>query len=162
MRKPLLLGVAFLLIGMTAVTLVAQDRDASEGTRDRLVGAWRLAWLEEEGADGKIRRADCTGLLVYTRDGHMSVQVMYGSPQANSQAATSAAPVQYAQGGYEASFGTYEIDKSNRTFTFHVEGALVRALVGKDLPRAFEFSGEQLIVKSTYPEEHWRVAWEHY
>lgn len=162
MKKPLLLGVASLLIGMTAATLVAQDRDASEGIRDRFVGAWRLAWLEEEGADGKIRRADCIGLLVYTRDGHMSVQVMYRNPQANSRAATSAAPVQYAQGGYEASFGTYEIDKSNRTFTFHVEGALVRALVGKDLPRAFEFSGKQLIVKSTHPEEHWRVAWEHY
>ena len=162
MKKPLLRGVASLLMGMTAAMLVAQDRDASEGIRDRLVGAWRLAWLGEEGADGKIRRADCTGLLVYTRDGHMSVQVMYRNPRANSEAATSAAPVPYAQGGYEASFGRYEIDKSNRTFTFHVEGALVRALVGKDLPRAFEFSGKQLIVKSTHPEEHWRVAWEHY
>ena len=42
----------------------------------------------------------------------MSVQVMYRNPQANSQASsqatTNAAPVQYAQGGYEASFGTYE------------------------------------------------------
>jgi hypothetical protein len=162
MRKALWLGAASLLIGMTTVTLVAQNRDASEGTRDRFVGAWRLAWLEEEGADGKIRRVDCTGLLVYTRDGHMSVQVMYRNPQSNSQAATSAAPAQYAQGGYEASYGRYEIDKSNHTFTFQVEGALVRALVGKDLPRAFEFSGNQLIVKSTHPEEHWRVAWEHY
>ena len=162
MKKLFLLGVASLLIGMTAVTLIAQDRDASDGIRDRFVGAWRLSWLEEQGADGKIHRADCTGLLVYTRDGHMSVQVMYRNPQANSQAATSATPVQYAQGGYEASFGTYEIDKSNRTFTFHVEGAMVRTLVGRDLPRAFEFSGKQLIVKSTHPEEHWRVAWEHY
>ena len=162
MKKLFLLGVASLLIGMTSVTLIAQDRDASDGIRDRFVGAWRLSWLEEQGADGKIHRADCTGLLVYTRDGHMSVQVMYRNPPANSQAATSATPVQYAQGGYEASFGTYEIDKSNRTFTFHVEGAMVRTLVGRDLPRAFEFSGKQLIVKSTHPEEHWRVAWEHY
>jgi hypothetical protein len=88
----------------------------------------------------------------------MSVQVMYKNPPAG----TSAAPVQYAQGGYEASFGTYEIDESTHTFSFHVEGALVRMLIGKDLPRAFELSGKQLIVKSTHPEEHWRVAWEHY
>ena len=47
-------------------------------------------------------------------------------------------------------------------FTFHVEGALVRSLVGKDLPRSFEFSGNQLIVKSTRPDEHWKVTWEHY
>jgi lipocalin-like protein len=159
MKKLLSLGVVSLFIGMTAVTVSRrQDRSGSEGVRERFVGAWRLAWLEEEGADGKIRRADCTGLLVFTANGHMSVQVMYRNPPAG----TNAAPVQYAQGGYEASFGTYEIDQSTHTFTFHVEGALVRTLIGKDLPRAFEFSGKQLIVRSTRPEEHWRVAWEHY
>ena len=152
------LGVMSFSIAMTAITLsVAQDRPGNEGVRARFVGAWRLAWLEEEGADGKIHRADCTGLLVYTRDGHMSVQVMYRNPPT----ATNAAPVEYAQGGYEASFGTYEVDEGAYNFTYHVEGALVRSLIGKDLRRAFELSGKQLIVKSTHPEEHWRVAWEH-
>ena len=139
-----------------------QDRGGNEGIQNRFIGAWRLVWLEEQGADGKIHRADCTGLLVYTRDGHMSVQVMYRNPQANSQATTNAAPVQYAQGGYEASFGTYEIDEPAHHFIFHVEGALVRTLIGKDLTRVYEFSGKQLIVKSSSPDEHWRVAWEHY
>jgi hypothetical protein len=157
MRKLLLLGVVFLFIGMTAMTLSgSQDRSGDEGIRGRFIGAWRLAWLEEEGADGKIHRADCTGLLVYTRDGHMSVQVMYQNPQAG----TSAAAVQYAQGGYEASFGTYQVDEHTYTFTFHVEGALVRTLIGKDLTRVYDFSGDQLIVKSSSPKEHWRVAWE--
>jgi len=159
MKKLLSLGVVSLLIGMTTTTLSgSQDRGGIEGIRDRFVGGWRLAWLEGEGADGKIHRADSTGLLVFTRDGHMSVQVM----ERNPQAPTPAGPEQYSQGGYEASFGTYEIDESTHTFTFHVEGALVRTLIGKDLPRAFEFSGKQLIVKSTRPDEHWRVAWEHY
>ena len=100
MKRLLSLGAVSLFIGLTAMTLCgSQDRGSKEGIRDRFVGAWRLAWLEEEGADGKIHRADCTGLLVYTRDGHMSVQVMYRNPQAG----TNAAPVQYAQGGYEAS-----------------------------------------------------------
>ena len=166
MKKLFSLGLMFLFIGMTAMTLSGspgpsgQDRDVNAAVRDRFVGAWRLAWLEEQGADGKIHRADCTGLLVYTRDGHMSVQVMYRNPQPNSQPATNSAPVQYAQGGYEASFGTYQIDEGAHTFTFRVEGALVRTLIGKDLPRAFELSGKQLIVKSTHPDEHWRVAWE--
>jgi hypothetical protein len=163
MKKLLTLGVVSLFIGMTAMTLSgSQDRGGNEGIRGRFIGAWRLAWLEEDGADGKIHRADCTGLLVYTRDGHMSVQVMYRNPQAISQAATGAAPVQYAQGGYEASFGTYEVDERAHHFTYHVEGALVRTLIGKDLTRVFELSGKQLIVKSSSPDEHWRVAWEHY
>ena len=159
MKSQLSLGVLTLIVVLTTtMTLAGQDRDASEGIRDRFIGAWRLAWLEEEGADGKVHKADCTGVLVYTRDGHMSVQVMYRNPPAE----TKAAQVQYAQGGYEASFGTYEIDEPAHTFTYRVEGALVRTLIGKDLLRVFEFSGQQLIVKSSNPNEHWRVAWEHY
>ena len=159
MKKLLSLGVVSLFIGMTAMTQSgSQDRGGNEGIRGRFVGAWRLAWLEEEGADGKVHRADCTGLLVFTRDGHMSVQVMYRNPPSG----TSAAPVQYAQGGYEASFGTYEINEGAHTFNYHVEGALVRTFIGKDSTRVYEFSGKQLIVKSSSPDEHWRVAWEHY
>jgi Lipocalin-like domain len=168
MRRLLSLAVVSLLIGITTTTLSGSqahngnDRAGNEGVRDLFVGAWRLAWLEEQAADGRIHRADCTGLLVYTPDGHMSVQVMYRTPPANSQAATSATPVQYAQGGYEASFGTYAVDEGTHTFTFHVEGALVRTLIGKDLSRLYEFSGKELIVRSPNLEEHWRAAWEHY
>lgn len=159
MRSPWSLCVVSLFIGMTAVTLSgSQERKGDEGIRGRFVGAWRLVWLEQPGTEGQIRRADCTGLLVYTRDGHMSVQVMERNPQAQA----AAAPEQYSQGGYEASFGTYQIDENAHTFNFHVEGALVRSLIGKDLPRVFELSGKQLIVHSTRPDEHWRVAWEHY
>ena len=133
------------------------ERRLNTGLEDQFIGAWRLLWLEEDGADGKAHRADCEGLLVYTRDGHMSVQVMYR----NTGREKNAAPVQYAQGGYEASFGRYEIDDSH-TFTFHVDGALVRTLIGKDLKRVYEFSGDQLIVRSPDPAEHWRVSWERY
>jgi len=87
MKKLLSLGVVCLFIGMAAMTLSgSQDRGGSEGIRDRFVGAWRLAWLEEQGADGKVHKADCTGLLVYTRDGHMSVQVLYRNPPTGTAA----------------------------------------------------------------------------
>jgi len=135
----------------------SQDHTVNAGTRDQFIGAWRLAWLEEPGADGEVHRADCTGLLVFTRDSHMSVQVMYRNPQI----ATQSGPVQYAKGGYEASFGTFVIDERAHTFSYHVEGALVRTLVGKDLTRLYEFSGKRLIVRSPDPDEHWVVAWEH-
>jgi hypothetical protein len=137
--------------------LGGKEPNTDQAIQDRFVGAWRLASLEELGADGQMHRVDCSGMLVYSADGHMSVQVMYRSPQPG----TSAAPVQYTQGGYEASFGTYQV-KNNRSFTFHVEGSLVRSLIGKDLPRAYEFSGKQFIVRSTDPKEHWRVVWERY
>jgi hypothetical protein len=65
------------------------------------------------------------------------------------------------QAGCKASFGRYAIDESAHNFTFPVEGALVRSLIGKDLKRECEFSGKQLIVKPASPDQHSRVAWEH-
>jgi len=162
MKRPLSLAVVAFSIVMSMASEPAlsgsQDRDATQSARDRFIGGWRLVWLEEADADGTVHKADCTGMFVFTRDGHASVQVMYR----HAETTASAAPVQYAQGGYEASFGRYEIDERAHTFTFHIEGALVRSLIGKDLIRSYEFSGNQLIVKSANPNEHWRVAWEHY
>jgi hypothetical protein len=148
-------ALSLILVMATLTMSVQQDRAANANIRERLVGAWKLAWLEEPDVSGSIRKADCSGLLVYTSDGHMSVQVMYRNPPAENKAS----PVQYAQSGYEASFGKYEIEDAH-TFTFHVEGALVRTLIGKDLKRVYELTGGQLIVKSPDPNEHWRVAWE--
>jgi hypothetical protein len=162
MKKLLPIGVVSLLILVTALAGVTQsgrhNRGVDDGVRDRFVGAWRLTWLEQQRADGKVHRTDCCGMFVFTRDGHVSVQVMERGPKAQ----TPAGPEQYSQGGYEASYGRYDVNERAHTFTFHVEGALVRTLIGKDLPRAYEFSGRQLIVKSTRPDEHWRVAWERY
>ncbi len=146
------------LVMTTGVGLTAsQGATNAQRDRDRFVGAWRLAWLEEAAADGTVHRADCTGLFVFTRDGHASVQVMYRRAGGGD-----AGPVQYAQGGYEASYGRYDVDERTQTWTFHVEGALVRSLVGTDLTRRYEFSGNQLLVRPTSSDEHWRVAWERY
>jgi len=57
----------------------SQGRAVSAGIQDRLIGAWRLVWLEEADADGKVHRADCTGLLVYTHDGHILLASLHQS-----------------------------------------------------------------------------------
>lgn len=142
--------VILMLAGMSA----GQDRG---DIRDRFAGAWRLVRFEQPDVHGKVHSVACTGLFVFTRDGHASVQVMERKPQTS----TSSGPEQYSQGGYEASWGTYQVDERAHTFTIHVEGALVRTLLGKDLPRSYYFSGNRLIVKSTHPDEQWRVTWEH-
>ncbi len=129
MKKPLACAVL-----LSAAILLGGAASAANSRRDALVGAWRLVSLEEARSDGKLQKADCTGMLVFTGGGHVSVQVMYR----DAQPPTPAGSVQYAQGGYEASFGRYEVDEGGHTFTYRVEGALVRTLVGKELPRVFE------------------------
>ena len=163
MKKPLSLGVASVLFAMATLwgstPSSSQDRDKSAGIPDQFIGAWRLVALEVVDSDGAVvHRGDSTGMFVFTREGRLAVQVMDRTPQA----APPAGPEQYSRGGYEATFGRFEVDERTRTFTYHVEGSLVRALVGKALPRAYEFKGNQLIVGSTNPAERWRAVWEHY
>ena len=90
--------------------------------------------------------------------GHMSVQIMLPSDRPRDVNN----PVKYDLGGYEAYYGTYEVNEQANSVTHHVQGSLVRALVGKDLTRIYRFSDGQLILKSSRPDEHWTIAWEHY
>ena len=158
MSRPRVLAIVFLtLTVVSGVALVGQqERPASD--RDRFIGAWRLVSLEAPGPDGAMQTSDATGLFMFTREGRLGVQVM----ERSADAAPHAGPQQYAQGGYEATFGRFEVDEAAHTFTYYVEGSLVRALVGKALPRAYTFTGNQLVITSTNRAERWRAVWEHY
>jgi hypothetical protein len=153
MRTVISIFAAALLLTFDA----APGHTQSRVSHDQLVGAWKLVELDQPGPDGKLNRIDSSGMFVFTPDGHLSVQVM--DRESNQQ---KPGPEQYSQGGYEASYGSYTVDEQAHTFTFHVEGALVRSLIGKDLLRAFEISGNRMIVKSARADEHWRVVWERY
>jgi hypothetical protein len=144
-------------MALTGLSLAqsAAAKDAGSA-REKLIGAWHLVSMEEPGPDGKLTRiADRKGMLLYTLDGHMSVQIMF--PKSDSALSND-----YVKQGYEASFGSYEVDESKHTVTHHPEGSITPGLLGKDLTRVFEFSDGHLIIKSSKPDEHWPVTWEHY
>ena len=149
-----LIRFGILALFMT-VSAVSQAQTANSD-RERLIGAWHLASIS--GPDGKpITTGVPVGMLIYTRDGHMSVQLMYPK-------SAGALSNEYVENGYEASFGSYDINEATHTVTHHVEGANTRdLLVGKDLPRVYQFSANgNLIIKPARPEEHWSVRWVHY
>jgi hypothetical protein len=150
--------VCILTLFMGAASSIPGPSDRGNvRAREQLTGGWRLVSIEEDGSAG-VRKTDCCGLFVFTRDGHASVQVM--RKEAQGDGTTQDNP--YSRGGYEATYGTYAVDARAHVFTLHVEGALAAALVGKDLARNYRFSGKQLIVTSTDPKEHWKVTWERY
>ena len=156
MRRHVAVRAAILLFAFNMAAGVAQT---SGDGREHFTGAWKLVTLERPGPDGQIHRVDCDGMFVFTADGHASVQVM---ERASAAQTAKNGPEQYSKGGYEASYGSYVVDEEHQTFAFHVEGALVNTLIGKDLRRRYEFKGDQMIVQSTNPDEHWRVVWRHY
>jgi hypothetical protein len=136
----------------------AQSANQKAGDRERLIGAWHLARIDAPGADGKsMDGPQPKGMLIYTRDGHMSVQLMYPK-------SANAPSNEYVQDGYEASFGSYDMDEVTHMLTHHVQGSNTRdLLVGKDLPRVYQLTGDgKLIIRSARSEEHWSVTWEHY
>ncbi len=133
-------------------------RQATPSVRARLMGAWRLIHIDVPGPDGRPAPLEQpSGMLIYTPDGHMSVQLMYPpTPDAKSN--------EYVRDGYEASFGSYDIDDAAHTITHHVQGSITRdLLVGKDLPRTFNFDSDgHLVLRSARADEHWSVTWEHF
>lgn len=147
-----------LMVVLAAGFLLAQTKGKPAGltaAREKLIGAWHLVSMEEPGPDGVLRHVtNRKGMLVYTSDGRMSVQIMYPPSEA-------VVSNDYVLNGYEASFGSYDVDESTHTVTHHVQASITHGLVGKDLTRAYQFSDGHLIIKSTRPDEHWSVTWEH-
>ncbi|HET8825111.1 MAG TPA: lipocalin-like domain-containing protein [Terriglobales bacterium] len=152
MKKSMSIAMLLLFLIFARTPFAGKDRATAASIQNRLVGAWRLVSLEEPGPDGKVHKPDCTGQFLFTNDGRASVQVMYRNAQISSA---------YTQAGYEASYGSYRVDSSS-TFIFHIDGALVRTLIGKDLKRTYTISANRLTVTSTDPNEHWKVIWESY
>src|SRR5688572_15819825 len=157
-----LMAVALVALGGCAPTMRGTAGDAvavasAAASRPALVGSWHLIQLEVPGPGGTMRRIiDAKGSLIYTPTGQVSVQVMYPS-MGN---APSGGPVQYAAGGYEGTFGRYTTDEATRTVTHRYEGANVRTLIGADLSRRYEITGNRLVLRSTRADEHWAVTWE--
>jgi hypothetical protein len=148
--KTMLLGTLVLMLAWDGIS---QTRPGTD--RERLIGAWHLVSIT--GPDGKPVATQPMGMLIYTRDGHVSVQLMY--PKEASTLSN-----EYVQNGYEASFGSYQVNEATHTLTHHVQGSNTGdLLVGKDLPRVYQFGADgELIIKSARADEHWSVRWEHY
>ena len=148
------------IVVATAVVLAeagAQSHPSSSG-RNALIGAWHLVRIDAPSPSGlDALKNQPIGMLIYTADGHMSVQLMYPR-SANSL------NNEYVLGGYEASFGSFDVDETKHIVTHHVQGSITRdLLLGKDLPRVYQLTGDgHLIIRSADPREHWSATWEHY
>ena len=83
--KALRYGALIMAVAVAGVVPVQSAK--TEGARrisdgERLIGAWHLERIDSPEPDGKPSDIpQPKGMLIYTRDGHMSVQLMYPSHQ---------------------------------------------------------------------------------
>lgn len=137
---------------MMAAAVVAATPVMAQGDVSPLTGAWRMTTLEVPNASGQLATMPYSGQVIFTEGGTMAVQAM------NPDAAAPDSP--YTLNGYEAFYGPVTVNEADGTFTVTIESAAVRAMIGQSFERAFEVSGDQLVLTPTNPEESWRVTYE--
>ena len=106
---------------MTAFGLAMPARSLAQtsSAKEKIVGAWSLDSIYDEGADGAkhyVWGDGVQGLAIYTAGGHFSSQVI----AANRDKDASKNP-RMPVGQAIAYFGTYSVDDEKMTVTIHVE-----------------------------------------
>jgi Lipocalin-like domain len=92
--------------------------------------------------------------------GRRSVGGVFNREAAAAIADASADDMREMLTGFNAYFGTFEIDESSRTVIHHLQSALIPSWVGTDQRRKYEFSGrDQLILLNTASQADYRLVW---
>ncbi len=133
------------------------------------VGTWHLISNESKNAEGDVSHPfgkDATGHFIYTEDGHVACTIM-GPDRTRFVAKDlrkgSLEDKQSAFDSYFAYCGTYDV--AGDQVVHHLEQSLFPNWTGGNQERFFEFSGNQLILR-TPPlavggaEQTLRVVWQ--
>ena len=118
-----------------------------------LPGTWELV-SRIDVTDAGERRIDPSlgpdpvALLIYDRAGHFAAQFMKRDRTSGAvvDAPSAGANNSRAQGGYDAYFGTYEVDDAAGTVTQRLLGALSAENVGLVLTRGMQVEGDRLTI----------------
>jgi hypothetical protein len=111
------------------------------------------------------------GRLAYDEAGHVFAQLMNPGRRpvggmadrgAAAAIATASADDMFEMlTGFNAYFGTFDVDEAARTVIHHIESALIPNWVGTDQRRKYEFSGRnQLIMFNNASQAAYRLIWQ--
>jgi len=149
--------IALCILAQSVVIPASAQQNADVARiRQQLIGSYKLVWYvsyDQTGTETKLPYS--VGQISYDAAGRMSAQLM------RSDRETLTNPAQ----GYVAYFGRYEIDAAQKIVTHIVEGSVTASMVGRAMPRHFEFSpdGETLFLSTkTGDRVTGRLRWDRY
>ena len=122
--------------------------------REAFIGTWELLSFEMRMENGEIAHPfgrKVVGLLIYTPDGRVAVQMMSvgrGRFQSNDPLGGTLEEVRAAFSTYGAYFGSYEIDAANRLVHHDVDGSLQPNQQGQRQTRTYVMDGGQLTLST--------------
>lgn len=129
----------------------AQEPTSAQAMAAALIGSWTLqSWTLANGSprcseeEGRV-----SGLLVYTSDGHMSVQL--GCSEIDVGDLSGLSPQQVVarlSRRHFTYYGPYTVDAAAQAVTHHVEGSSSEGFVGSDQVRPFVLEGRERLVLS--------------
>lgn len=116
----------------------------------KFVGTWKLISCTETDPKGKTFYPwgqDAIGYLIYTAEGIMAVQIMRKNRNPFSgNDITQATPQEGQQlaKDYNAYFGPFKVDETNKTVIHTVQGHLNPNMIGKNNIRVYKFYDDKL------------------
>ncbi len=120
---------------------------AAPSARDQLIGVWQLVRQFNAGKDGsEIPVAPRQrGHISWDRSGRVWVLLYNEGRKAPADPRTPTLE-EYREmySGVVTYFGHYEVDEAKQTVTHHIEASASPALIGTDLVRRYEFSGNRV------------------
>jgi hypothetical protein len=163
------------VLSALSLATFAHAQKNGAAVRKKFTGVWKLISGEAKdqvtGEVGYPWGTKPVGRLVYDDAGRVFAQLMNPGRRpvggmANRGAAaaigaSSADDMREMLTGFNAYFGTFDVDESDRTVIHHLESALIPSWVGTDQRRKYEFSGgNQLIMFNTASNIAYRLVWQ--
>jgi hypothetical protein len=153
--------------------------ETTKGNKETLAGSWKFIADQELDQENKVCKQDTavSGLLIYTNDGKMSVQLLWRKtrgPLFNDsimeQDGRSAGlglgfntwnldQTRRIIDSYDAYFGIYDVDWDKKIVTHTITGNFRPERPGFSYKRAFRIKDDTLFLKSTDTTKRWQIAW---
>jgi hypothetical protein len=147
--------------------------------RPDLTGTWQFIADQEIDNNGNIIRedTDVDGILIYTPDGDMSVQLLWRGQRRpimhdsimqrdgiSSGLGIGTNTWSSDERGklidtFDSYFGEYKADIESGIVTHIVEGNMRPEKTPVEFKRKFFLKGDTLLLRSADPEYHWQAAW---
>lgn len=138
------------LLLMTIKIFAKKPENNSLPDSTDLIGLWTLVAVENLNPDGTKTLPygnSPKGFLVFDKSGNYAIQILKASrPKVTAGDKNKATPEENAAlvQGNNSHFGTYNVNKTSKTITFHVETAFYANWEGTVQERFYTFSNNEL------------------